>query len=282
MSNTATPLGTFLRARRELITPEMVGIAVVGVRRVAGLRREEVAFLAGVSAEYYLRLEQGRYRNPSAQILDALARVLQLDEESAAYLHSVSQRPHRSRRRRATQESVPDGVQLLLRELPMPAYVEGRYLDVLGANPLAAAVSPRLVPGRNRVRDLFLEPEEQDLFIDYDAATEGLVASLRSSVGPDSEDERLIDLVGRLSIESPRFRTLWARHDIGGRVGALMRFDHPLVGELHLHREKLIVGEARNLTIAIYHAAPGTEHADKLALLTSSVMPPAVTIANLG
>lgn len=278
MSDAANPLGAFLRARRELITPERAGITVVGVRRVPGLRREEVAMLAGVSVEYYLRLEQGRYRNPSAQILDALARVLQLDDETTAFLHSLAEEPRPGRRRRTARETVPHGVQLLLSQLPMPAFVEGRYLDVLAANPLAAAISPRLVAGRNRVRDVFLEPDERDLFIDYAGATEGLVASLRSSVGPDADDERLIDLVGRLSLESPRFRTLWARHDIGGRVGALIRFDHPLVGELHLHREKLIVGEARNLTMAIYHAAPGSEHADKLALLTSSLQPAALPV----
>lgn len=275
MSDKANPLGTFLRARRELITPERARIAAVGVRRVPGLRREEVALLAGVSAEYYLRLEQGRYRNPSPQILDALARALQLDDESTSYVHSLADETRRTRRRRAVAESVPPGIQLLLADLPMPAFVEGRYLDVLAANPLAAAVSPRLVAGRNRARDLFLEPDEQDLFIDYDLATEGLVASLRSSAGADADDERFIDLVGRLSIESARFRKLWARHDIGGRVGALVRLDHPLVGQLHLHREKLIVGEARNLTIAIYHAAPGTEHAEKLALLISSIPSPA-------
>ena len=152
----------------------------------------------------------------------------------------------------------------------MPAFVEGRYLDILAANALATAISPRLVVGANRILDVFLDPDERDLFIDWDIATEGLVAAFRQSVGTHVDDPRFVELVGQLSLASPRFRRLWGRHDIGGRRGAIMRFQHPLVGELHLNREKLIVGEAQNLTIAVYHADFGTEHADKLALLTST------------
>ncbi|SBN64724.1 Helix-turn-helix domain-containing protein [Curtobacterium sp. 9128] len=272
MTGATNPLGEFLRARRELVTPEQAGIPVVGVRRVAGLRREEVAMLSGISSEYYLRLEQGRYRNPSVQVLEAIARVLQLDEETTAYLLGlVVAQPHVARRRRPARETVPGSLRAFVDGLGTPAFIEGRYLDVLAANPLAAALSPRLVVGANRLRDVFLDAEERALFVDWEAATEGLVASFRQSVGTSIDDPRCVELVGQLSIASPRFQRLWGRHDIGGRRGALMRFDHPVVGEINLHREKLVPAEAQNLTVAIYHADAGSPDADKLALLAASV-----------
>jgi len=266
------PLGEFLRARRELVTPEQAGIATSGVRRVPGLRREEVAMLAGISAEYYLRLEQGRYRNPSVQVLEAVARVLRLDEESVTYLLGLAADKPRTTRRRPRREVVPPSLLTFVATLAAPAFVEGKYLDVLAANPLATAVSPRLAVGRNRLRDVFLDPDERDLFVDWDIATERLVAAFRQSVGTDTDDPRFAELVGQLSLASPRFRRLWGRHDVGGRRGALMRFHHPLVGELVLNREKLIVAEAQNLTVAIYHADPGTPDADKLALLAAAAL----------
>ncbi|ROP61255.1 MULTISPECIES: helix-turn-helix domain-containing protein [unclassified Curtobacterium] len=272
MTDETNPLGEFLRARRELVTPERAGIPVSGVRRVPGLRREEVAMLAGISSEYYLRLEQGRYRNPSAQVLESVARVLQLDEDTTAYLLGlVVEQPRAHRQRRPVREVVPAGLRAFVDRLGTPAFVEGRYLDVLTANPMAAALSPRLVVGANRLRDVFLDPEERALFVDWELATEGLVASFRQSVGTSIDDPRCVELVGQLSIASPRFQRLWGRHDIGGRRGAVMRFDHPVVGALQLHREKLIVAEAQDLTVAIYHADPGTADAEKLALLASTV-----------
>jgi len=271
--NPPNVLGDFLRARRELVTPAQVGITATGMRRVPGLRREEVAMLAGISAEYYLRLEQGRYRNPSAQVVEAVARVLLLDEESVTYLLGTAVEKRRTGRRRPPREVVPAGLQKLVAELTQPAFVEGRYLDVLAANRLATAVSPRLQVGGNRLLDVFLDPGERDLFVDWEAVTEGLVASFRLSVGTDINNSRAVELVGQLSMASPRFRRLWGRHDIGGRRGGLVRLEHPLVGALDLNREKLIPGEAQHLTIAIYHADPGTPNADKLALLGASAAP---------
>ncbi|WP_305785529.1 helix-turn-helix domain-containing protein [Symbioplanes lichenis] len=262
---TTNPLGDFLRARREQVTPEQAGITVAGVRRVPGLRREEVAMLAGISNEYYLRLEQGRYRNPSAQVLEAVARVLRLDEVSVTHLLQLA---GERKRRDDSAETVPSGVRKMVAALPMPAFVEGRFLDVLLANPLATAVSPRLAEGGNRLLDVFLDPGERDLFTDWELATEGIVAAFRQSVGTRTDHPRCAELVDRLSRESPRFRRIWERHDIGGRQGAVMRFRHPLVGDLRLNREKLIVAEAQHLTVAVYHADPGTADADKLALLT--------------
>ena len=267
-------LGDFLRARRELVTPQQAGIAALGTRRVEGLRREEVAMLAGISSEYYMRLEQGRYRNPSASILEAIARVLRLDEDSLSHLLGLVAEKTRAARHRPRRETVPPGILALVAGLNRPAFVEGRYLDVLAANPLAAALSPRLVVGRNRLRDVFLDPDERALFVDWDVATEGLVASFRQSVGSRSDDPRFVELTGQLSLASPRFARLWARHDIGGRRGAQMRLDHPLVGPLVLNREKLVVAEAAHLTVAIYHAEVGSESADKLAILGSAMLSP--------
>lgn len=237
------------------------------------MRREEVAMLAGVSAEYYLRLEQGRHRNPSAHVLEAIGRVLRLDGESITYLLDlVANNSRQKKRRRVQHETIPAGVEKLIAALPMPAFVEGRYLDILAANALAASVSPRLVVGGNRIIDVFLDPDERELLLDWDSATETLVAAFRQSVGTHLDDPRLIELVGQLSLASPRFRRLWARHDIGGRRGAVMRLRHPpVVGDLNLNWEKLIVAEAQHLSIAVGHADSGTEDAEKLAFLAATV-----------
>lgn len=267
MSDRPNRLGEFLRARRDLVTPEQAGLPSHPHRRVQGLRREEVALLAGISADYYLRLEQGRDTSPSPQVLESLARVLQLDDDATAYLLSLGEpRPRRVRRTRR-RESVPAGVAMLVRTLPLPAFVEGRYFDVLAANALATALSPRLAVGANRLRDVFLDPAEKDLYPDWEAATAKLVAGFRQSVGTDTDDPRFIDLVGELSLASPRFRQLWARHDVRTREGGEMLLDHPQVGELRLHREKLAISGTAGQMLVIYHAQPGSSDAEKLALL---------------
>jgi transcriptional regulator with XRE-family HTH domain len=269
MADDTNMLGEYLRARRELVTPDSAGLPQLGIRRVAGLRREEVAMLAGISADYYLRLEQGRDRNPSVQVLESLARVLQLDEAGIAYLLNLgSERPRRTRRR-PRKETVPSGIRKLLNSLTLPAFVEGRYFDVLAANPLAAMLSPRLMTGRNRLRDVFLDPAEQSLYPDWEDATVGLVAGFRQSVGTDTDDPRFIELVGELSLASDRFRKLWARHDVRVREGASVTLDHPQVGELTLNREKLAIGGSAGQLLVIYHVDPGSTSADKLSLLSS-------------
>jgi transcriptional regulator with XRE-family HTH domain len=278
MADDQNLLGEYLRARRELVTPEQAGIPVLGMRRVAGLRREEVAMLAGISADYYLRLEQGRDRNPSVQVLESIARVLQLDDDS--YLLSLAAEKPRRTRRRPRKETVPTGIAKFVASLPLPAFVEGRYLDVLAANPLAAAISPRLVAGNNRLRDVFLDPAEAALFPQWELATAALVAGFRQSVGTDTDDPRFIELVGELSLASERFRTLWARHDVALRRGAEMKFDHPQVGELRLNREKLSIPEADGMMLVIYHPDAGADAADKLALLGSAALAPRETPAN--
>jgi transcriptional regulator with XRE-family HTH domain len=275
MSDEPNHLGEYLRARRELVTPEQAGIPVLGMRRVPGLRREEVAMLSGISAEYYLRLEQGRDRNPSIQVLEALARVLLLDDEMNLYLLSLAAEKPRNVRRRPRKETVPPSLARLVASLPFPAFVEGRYLDALAANPLATAISPRLVPGRNRLRDVCLDPAEMALFPHWDLAAAGLVAGFRQSVGTDTDDPRFIELVGELSIASPRFGQLWARHDVAHRGSARMVFDHPQVGSLALDREKLAVSGIEGMMLVVYHPEPGTDAAEKLALLASAILRPA-------
>ena len=272
MTDEPHPLGAYLRARRELVTPDQAGIPVLGQRRVPGLRREEVAMLAGISADYYLRLEQGRDRHPSVQVLEALARVLQLDDDATAYLLGLGTDKPRRPRRRPRREVVPPGITKLLATLPLPAFVEGRYFDVLAANPLATAVSPRLRVGGNRLRDVFLDPAEAALYPDWNAATAALVAGFRQSVGTDTDDPRFIALVGELSLESPRFRQVWARQDVRGREGAPVVLAHPQVGDLRLNREKLFISGAEGMMLVVYHPDDGTDDADKLALLGSAML----------
>lgn len=262
-------LGEYLRARRALVTPDSVGLPQLGLRRVAGLRREEVAMLAGISADYYLRLEQGRDRHPSAQVLESIARVLQLDEAGTAYVLSLASEKPRRVRRRPRKETVASGIRKLLDSLALPAFLEGRYFDVLAANPLATALSPRLAVGHNRLRDFFLDPAEQSLYPQWDDAAVGMVAGFRESVGTDTDDPRFIELVGELSLTSDRFRRLWARHDVQPREGTTVTLDHPQVGELRLNREKLAVGGSAGQLLVVYHADRGSGDADKLSLLAS-------------
>ncbi|WP_092501658.1 helix-turn-helix domain-containing protein [Agrococcus jejuensis] len=271
MPETPNLLGEYLRARRDLVTPDEVGIPVVGQRRVPGLRREEVAMLAGISAEYYLRLEQGRDTNPSPQVLRSIARVLRLDDD--AYLLGLAAGEPRRSRPRVRREVVPESTQRLVAELPFPAFVEGRLLDVLAANPLATALSPRLAPGRNRLRDVFLDPAEQAMFQVMQGTAGALIAGFRQSIGTDVDDPACIALVGELSLASEDFRRLWARHDVGPRQGASLTLHHPEVGPLRLDREKLAIAGTPGLMLVIYHAQRGTDAAERLALLASAALP---------
>lgn len=266
MSN--SQLGDYLRARREQVSPDSVGLPAGGVRRVAGLRREEVAMLAGISADYYLRLEQGRDRNPSTQVLESLARVLQLDAAATDYLLSLAA-PRPRQRRRPKRETVPSSIRQLLDVIGLPAFVEGRYCDVLATNPLATALLPNVRVGGNRMLSVFLDPADRELYPEWELATERMVAGFRRLVGNDSDDPRFVELVGELSLGSERFRRLWARADVQPRAGIPIRIRHPQVGELTVRCEKLAIGGADGLTLAVYHAGPATSDAEKLGLLAS-------------
>lgn len=255
-----------------MVTPEQVGLPTSRNRRVSGLRREEVALLAGISADYYLRLERGRDQNPSVQVLESLARVLLLDDVEHDYLLSLGQ-PGRRRRPRRRTERVPPRLHHLLAALDLPAFVEGATYDVLASNPLAVALNPRLRPGENRLRSLLLDPEERELHDDWEAATAHMTGSLRGSVEGLADDPRVVELVGELSVASGRFRELWARHDVRRLQGGTAQLRHPVVGPLQLHRDKLPVD---GLLLVVYYAEAGTDSAERLAALAS------LTVAGAG
>jgi transcriptional regulator with XRE-family HTH domain len=274
-------LGEYLRARRELVDPAAVGLRVAGVRRTPGLRREEVATLAGISADYYLRLEQGRDRNPSPSVLVALARVFGLDATATGYLLSLAAArpaaPARPRRP-SRQESVPAAIRQLIAVVNLPAFAESRMFDVLAANPRATALSPSMRPGENRLRSMFLDPAERELYPDWRRAIGGMIASFRASIGPDADDPRIAQLVGELSLASEPFRKLWARHDVRNLAGGAVTMNHPEVGRLELWREKLPIGDSGGQLLVMYHAEPGSQSAAALERLapTAVLTEPAV------
>jgi transcriptional regulator with XRE-family HTH domain len=264
------PLGEFLRARRALVRPEDVGLPDHGRRRVAGLRREELAMLAGVSADYYVRLEQGRDSHPSEQVLDAIARVLQLDEDAVAHLHSLVRPAPRRRRARAQPERVRPGILRLLESWsPSPAWVLGRNMDVLAYNALAGILHPALQHERNVVRMVFLDPGSRSLYANWDEVARETVAALRAAAGADLDNPELTELVGELSLKSDEFRRLWARHDVREKAAGVKRLVHPMVGELELHYETLTINEAPGQMLVAYHVAPGSKEEQALALLAS-------------
>ncbi|MBF4615700.1 helix-turn-helix transcriptional regulator [Curtobacterium sp. VKM Ac-1376] len=266
----ANRLGEYLRARRGTLTPDRVGLTAGTNRRVPGLRREEVALLAGISADYYLRLERGRDSNPSMQVLEALARVLQLDEVETAYLMTLGgPRPRAPRRPR--EEHVPARLHHLLGSIDAPAFIEGRYFDVLAANAAAIAFSPRLRPGNNRLRSLLLDPEEREFHQQWEQSVRAFIALFRHSTADDVDDARAIELVGELSLASARFREEWARQGVKSFSGGPVHVQHPVVGPLELHREKL---QVEDLILVVYYADEGGPTAEKLRMLQSLATPP--------
>ncbi|WP_106177656.1 helix-turn-helix domain-containing protein [Prauserella shujinwangii] len=258
-------LGDYLRARRELVSPADVGLPEDGRRRVQGLRREEVAMLAGISADYYLRLEQGRDRNPSVQVLEAIARVLKLDDPSLEYVLELSATKTRTRRAPRSRETVTPRIAELVHSINMPAFVSGRYFDVLASNPLALALSPDLRVGENLLRAVFLNPDERMLFDPRE-----MVAMFRKHVGSGLDDPRIVRLVGELSLASDAFRQAWARHDVRPARGGPVLIDHPQVGPMEMNLSKLTVDEANDQLLVIYHPTDARpEGRDQLALLAS-------------
>ncbi|MEV6324925.1 helix-turn-helix transcriptional regulator [Nocardia sp. NPDC051787] len=266
-------LGEFLRARRALTRPSDFGLPEPIRRRSPGLRREEVALLVGVSVDYYVRLEQGRDRNPSQQVLNALARVFQLDDEATAHLYELA-RPEPRRRRAGNRrpEKVGPGLLRLLDCWPhTPAIVLGRHLDVLAGNLLASALAACHNAGQNAIQALFLDPGSRTTFPDWHTVAADTVASLRAAAGTDLDDPRLTDLVGELSLKSEEFRQLWARHDVRNRTTGTKRFVHPMVGELTLDFETFTVNSAPGQALVVYYAEPGSPSAHALGLLGSAV-----------
>jgi transcriptional regulator with XRE-family HTH domain len=264
---TDSNIGQFLRARREQVRPEDVGLAPHGRRRVPGLRREELAMLAGVSVDYYVRLEQGRERHPSEHVLQSLARALQLDEAATRYLLDLARAPTRRRRQRPRAERVGQGVERLVSRLHTPALVFGRRMDVLYANPMADAMHGRPMRGTNIVRSLFLDEGACGFYPEWETVALETVAALRASAGTDLDDPRLTDLVGELSLKSEDFRGMWARHDVREKANGAKRFAHPIVGEFALAYESFAIGSAPGQLLVVYHAEPGTPDEQALQLL---------------
>ncbi|RPF34027.1 helix-turn-helix transcriptional regulator [Streptomyces sp. TLI_185] len=265
-------LGDFLRSRRARIQPEEVGLASHGRRRVPGLRREEVAQLAGVSVDYYVRLEQGRGPSVSDAVLDAISRVLRLDDEEHAYLYAVA-RPQKKRERRRPAPRVRPGIQVLLDGMAhIPAFVLGPAMDVLAWNALADALSgfSRMPPARrNVVRHLFLDPDGRNVYPDWAAVAAQTVAHLRLNAGARPDDPGLRELVGELSLKSEDFRRLWADHQVKACMYGVKRVRHPVAGLLTLPYESLSLPSEPDQTIVAYTPEPGSETAERLALLGS-------------
>lgn len=273
--DSGNPIGEFLQARRRLVRPEDQGLAPGVRRRVPGLRREEVALLAGVSTDYYVRLEQGRERNPSAQVVEALARALDLDAEAAAHLHRLAGPAPRRRRAAARRERVGTGLLRMMEAWPdTPAVVLGRCLNVLAHNDLGRALFDGHTHSDDLVRLVFLDPDARAFYPEWDRIAASTVGALRASAGTDPDDPRLVEVVGELSLKSETFRRLWARHDIRGKTGGTKLFRHPLVGDLSLEYETLTVNEAPDQQLVVYRAAPGSPSAQALALLGSLTAAP--------
>lgn len=263
-------LGHFLRTRRGRLRPLDVGLPEHGHRRVPGLRREEVALLAGISADYYLRLEQGRGGQPSEQVLRALAHAFRLDLAGTDYLLGlVSPRPAAALDPDAREQPPPSSVNLL-RVLDLPAFITGRNFDVLAANAAAFTLSPELVVGRNRLRSLFLVESERALYRDWDSTTERFVALVRDVVGRNAADPTFERLLDQLMHRSSRFRTLWSRHDVTIRDTEMASFVHPVAGDLRLHLERLDLPGVTRQSMVIYHPEVGSPDAVRLEALLNS------------
>ncbi|WP_369148922.1 helix-turn-helix transcriptional regulator [Streptomyces sp. R44] len=260
-------LAGFLRTRRSRVDPAAVGIPTDSRRRVEGLRREEVAHLSGVSVDYYVRLEQGRATQPSEQVLDALARVLGLDETERGHLYRLA----RQRRRPAKAPGGrlrPELLRVLDLVADAPALIMNHRLDVLAGNRLAGLLYGRPIPGLNIARHIFLDEAEQGLYADWDACTLDVVGHLRLAAGKHPDDPRLASLIGELAMGSERFRRLWARADVRARTHGRKAYRHPLVGVLELHQENFALPEESGLELIVLSATPGSPAEDGLRLLT--------------
>jgi transcriptional regulator with XRE-family HTH domain len=279
----------FLTTRRARLTPDQVGLPTVGTRRVPGLRRSEVAAVAGLSVEYYARLERGQIAGASAGVLDALARALQLDETERAHLFDLARAADgiptsgRARRRAPsksasrhslhwTLEAIKDGV----------AFVRDPHQNLLATNTLGRAFYTPVIGegGRqpNLARFQFLDPASRDFYPDWDLFAEMCVGVMRAEAGRDPHDRGLQDLIGELSTRSDTFRRLWADHNVRTHGTGTKRFNHPIVGELTLAYEELAITAEPGLVLLIYTAEPGSPSAERLQLLASWAAPTQATL----
>jgi transcriptional regulator with XRE-family HTH domain len=268
-------LGEFLKARRAELSPRTLGLPETGgPRRVAGLRREEVALLATISTDYYTRLEQGRIE-PSASVLAALARVLHLGDDQRDHLLEIAGKKANRPRRRAAQKVRPQLQRLLDDLTSTPALVMGRRMDILAWNSLAAAlfVDFAKIPEkkRNYVRLLFTESFMKSLHVDWESVARGSVAQLRMEAARYPDDTRLAALVGELSVRGTQFRQWWGAHHVAARTVGTKTFKHPVVGDLTLDGDTFACSTDADQQLVIWTAAPGTPSYEGLCFLASWV-----------
>ncbi len=275
--DTRSEIREFLTSRRARVTPEQAGLPVFGGRRVPGLRREEVAVLAGVSVPYYTRLERGDLSGASESVLEALARALKLGEPERAHLFDLARAAHPTgapRPRRQTRQRVRPAVQQILDALTgVAAFVRNDRLGILGGNQLGYALYSVMFiePARpvNTARFVFLDPRAREFYAEWENAATNAVAVLRSTAGRDPRDRALSDLVGELSTRSETFRSYWAAHNVRFLLNGVKRFHHPVVGELSLNFERMDIAADPGLTIFTYAADPGSRDDEALRLLGS-------------
>ena len=279
----ADDIAEFLVTRRAKVTPEQAGLPSYGKRRVLGLRREEVASLAGVSADYYRRLERGQVTGVSELVLEALARALQLDEAERAHLFDLARAasPVAARRSRPPRTRVRPVVQRLLDQVQAPAILSTVHCDYLAANALGRALYAPVFDSSeqpaNSARFTFLDPAAPDFYPEWDRLASELVATLRSQAGRNPYDRNLQDLIGELSTRSDEFRVRWAAHNVRFHRTGIKRLHHPVVGALELSYETLTIDADDGLRMALYSAEPGSASQQALDLLASWTVTPAST-----
>ena len=285
----ATEIAEFLTTRRARVTPEQAGLPTHGRRRVPGLRREEVASLAGVSIDYYKRLERGHVSGVSESVLEALAQALQLDEAERTHLYDLARAAGRagiysSRRRRPVQQRVRPAVQRILDSIDTPALARNARLDHVAANDLGRALYAPMFDSReqppNSARWAFLDPAAVDFYPDWERVAKDLVAHLRSQAGSNPFDRGLSDLVGELSTRSEEFRTWWAAHNVRFHQTGVKRIHHPLVGDLELTYETMELSADAGLVIAVFDAEPASRSEEALSLLASWTATPHTATRN--
>ncbi len=271
----------FLSSRRGRMTPEQAGLPSYGARRVPGLRREEVASLAGVSVEYYKRLERGNLSGVSELVLEGLAKALALDDAEREHLFDLARAagPVTPRRRRESFRGVRPNVQLILDALDTPAVARAPYGNYVAANALGRALYAPLFNSpeqqANSARFTFLDPAAIEFYLDWDRVASDLVAHMRSEAGQNSYDRALTDLFGELSTRSEQFRKLWAAHNVRFHRIGTKRIRHPIVGEMELSFESMALSADAGLAINVYTAEPGSRSEETLRLLSSWTATPA-------
>ena len=267
----------FLASRRARVTPEQAGLpAYGGHRRVTGLRREEVALLAGVSIDYYIRMERGHLAGASDAVLEGVARALQLDEAERDHLFDLARacEPQPARLRRSKEPGVTASVQQVLDAITdAPAWVRNARHDMLAANRMARALyAPMLASPRrpaNNARFIYLDPASRAFFTDWDPAADDIAAMLRSEAGRNPYDKKLVELIGELSTRSEDFRIRWAAHNVRFHRTGRKKLHHPVVGDLDLNFEAMELPSQPGLTLLVYTAPQGSPAADSLNLLAS-------------